>query len=139
MKVYLCARYSRFLEMQGYALELATLGIDVTSRWILGDHDIRAHGQSEAPHYMPLWAQEDYDDLRAADVCLSFTEGPGEMPGRSRGGRHVELGIALALNMRCVVVNARENVFHWLPQIEFYATWEDACTALQTTLKAVRP
>jgi len=78
MRIYLAARYSRFPEMAQYAKELTALGHTVTSRWILGDHDIRAHGQSDADHYMRLWAQEDWEDLCAADVVISFTEAPVE-------------------------------------------------------------
>lgn len=130
MNIYLAARYSRHKEMQQVAAALTSQGHHVTSRWILGDHDIRAHGDSEADRYMPLWAQEDWVDLYAADTCISFTEAPGDIPGRGRGGRHVEQGIALAFQKRCIVVGFRENVFHWLPQIEYYATWHACLTAL---------
>ena len=126
MKVYLASRYSRFPEMQHYAAQLAALGHTVTSRWILGDHDIRAHGQSEAPHYLPLWAKEDWEDLLAAETVVSFTETPEQSPGRNRGGRHAEFGIALALGKRCCVVGPREHVFHWMPQVEQYDTWDGA-------------
>lgn len=42
----------------------------------------------------------------------------------SRGGRHVEFGMALALAKRCIVIGPRENVFHLLPQVEQYDSWE---------------
>jgi hypothetical protein len=130
LKIYLAARYSRFEEMQQYALALAAHGHTITSRWILGDHDIRAQGQSEADIYLPTWAHEDWDDLLDADACLSFTEAPSDAPGRSRGGRHVEHGIALALNKRCMVIGYRENIFHWLEPVEFYATFPECLAAL---------
>jgi hypothetical protein len=130
--IYLASRYSRHPEMQTYAKDLERVGYVVTSRWILGDHDIRAHGQSEADHYMPLWAAEDWQDLRAAEICLSFTEPPEQGQGRARGGRHVEMGIALALGKRCLIVGYRENIFHWLPQIEFYPTWPECLATLET-------
>ena len=130
LKIYLASRYSRFPEMQQYAKNLDALGHRVTSRWILGDHDLRAHGQSEAPHYMALWAQEDWEDLVAAETVISFTEGPREVLGRARGGRHVEFGMALALQKRCIIISFREHVFHWLPHVERYETWTDALIAL---------
>ena len=130
MHIYLAARYSRFSEMQQYAAQLTDLGYAVTSRWILGDHDIRAHWQSEAPYYMPLWADEDFADLVAADTVISFTEAPGETSGRARGGRHVEFGMALALRKRCLIVGPREHVFHWLPTVDSYTTWDAALAAL---------
>jgi hypothetical protein len=133
-RIYLAARYSRFPEMQGYAAALRARGYTITSRWILGDHDIRAHGESEAAYWMPRWAQEDYEDLCEADTVISFTEAPGDVLGRGRGGRHAEHGIALALQKRCIVVAYRENVFHWLPWVEYYATWEECLTALCTVV-----
>lgn len=131
MKVYLAARYSRFPEMQGYAAQLVKRGHEVTARWILGDHELRSEGQSDADAWAVRWAQEDWDDLVAADVVVNFTEGPGEVPGRARGGRHVELGAALALGKRVIVVAHRENVFHHLPQVEFAADWEAALTMVR--------
>lgn len=125
-KIYLAARYSRFPEMQQYAQDLTVRGHTVTSRWILGDHDICAHGLSSAPQYMPQFAQEDWEDLIVADTVISFTEAPDiAIPGRGRGGRHVELGVALAMQKRCIVIHHRENVFHWIPTVEFYATWDE--------------
>ena len=75
------------------------------------------------------FAQEDYDDLCSADCVISFTEEPRTM-SNSRGGRHVEHGMAIALGKRVIVVGHRENIFHCLPQVEFFPTWEDAQAAL---------
>jgi hypothetical protein len=62
----------------------------------------------------------------AAEVVVAFTEGPGDVEGRARGGRHVELGAALAAGKRVCVVGHRENVFCWLPIVEYFPTWS-AC------------
>ena len=40
MKYYLAARYSRRLELCGYRADLAGLGIEVTSRWLSGSHQL---------------------------------------------------------------------------------------------------
>ncbi len=69
---------------------------------------------------------EDWHDLEVADTVIAFTEGLGEGPGRRRGGRMVEWGMALALGKRCIAVGTRENVFFWLENVEFYETWQ-AC------------
>lgn len=129
MQVYLGARYSRHPEMQHYARDLATHGHRCVARWLLGGHDFRAtemgYVSSDAEDLQAVWAQEDWTDLMAADVAVFFTEAPGEVQGRGRGGRHVELGAAIATGKRVCVVGYRENVFCWLPQVEFYATWPD--------------
>ena len=123
MDIYLAARFSRYPEMQEYAHCLTSRGHTVTSRWIRGDHEVRAHGQAEHPPWHAVWAHEDMEDLMRAHMVVSFTEAPGDVPGRSRGGRHIEMGMALATQKRCVIVGYRENVFHWLEQVEFFATW----------------
>jgi hypothetical protein len=134
MDIYLAARFARFPEMQGYALCLKAIGHTVTSRWIRGDHEVRAHGQAEHAPWHTVWAHEDIEDLMSAHMVVSFTEAPGHVPGRGRGGRHVEMGIALATQKRCVIVGYRENIFHWLEQVEFYATWDDFYMSLCVAL-----
>ena len=131
MKVYLASRYSRFQEMQAYRNQLEALfGHTVTSRWINGDHQIDDAGLSlqakEAER--TRFAEEDVADLLAADCVVSFTEAPRST--NSRGGRHVEFGIALGLGKHVFVVGHRENVFHCLPRVRFFEKWADARRAL---------
>lgn len=128
--VYLAARYSRHPEMQKYAALLRQAGHDVTSRWILGDHELRSEGHSDADEWAVRWATEDLADLVAADAIVSFTEGPGEVAGRARGGRHVEHGFALAVDKINFVVGYRENVFHHLPQVNFIPLGPDPIAEL---------
>lgn len=135
MKIYLAARYSRHPEMRSHAADLTRLGHEVTSRWILGDHELLSRGQSDADPWAIRWATEDWEDLQAAALVISFTEAPGPIPGRGRGGRHVEFGAALALGKQCVVVGARENVFHHLPHVTFHATWSACLAWLETATK----
>jgi hypothetical protein len=122
MKVYLAARYSRIAEMRTYRAQLERVGHVVTSRWVDGKHE----AENREAHSVQLagFAQEDCDDVKAADCVISFTEAP--RGGHSRGGRHVEHGMALAWNKRVVVIGHRENVFHSMPQVEFFETWRDA-------------
>lgn len=119
--VYLCARYSRHEELNGYAEELRRENFHVCCEWITGAH----HDTDSA-----TCAEIDYDEVERADIVISFTERPGEISGRGRGGRHVEYGIALALHKRCIVVGYRENVFHHMPQVEFYPLWRECLESL---------
>jgi hypothetical protein len=130
MLIYLASRYSRYPEMQRYATELAANGHIITSRWIEGDHQIDNEGlsaQADATDRI-RFAEEDRRDLCGADCVISFTEAPRS--SNSRGGRHVEHGMALALDKRVIVVGHRENVFHCLPEVEFYETWDEVRAAL---------
>lgn len=134
MKIYFASRYSRHLQLQGFRSDVETLGHTITSRWINGDHQIDDAGLSDQAkeHERIRFAQEDHDDLCDADWVISFTEPPRS--SNSRGGRHVEFGIALALCKRVIVVGYRENVFHCLPKVEFFATWKDTLAALEDPL-----
>jgi len=139
-RVYLAARYSRRAELCGYRTDLAACGITVTSRWLNGSHQLDNSGipitddgerrfeagDPAVDHLRAHFAAEDFIDVLAADTVLAFTEPP--RASASRGGRHVELGIALATGKHVVVIGPRENVFCWLPQVEHHDTWHDYAT-----------
>ena len=141
MKIYLAARYSRRLELCGYRDRLRALGHEVNARWLDGAHQISDNGTpigesgeslvegdsgSESPHAVALrqkFAEEDYRDVLDCDLLVAFTE-PPRSP-HSRGGRHVELGMALGAGILVSVVGYRENIFCWLPEVSFAETWEE--------------
>lgn len=129
-KIYLAARYSRRDELAGYAEQLREMGYEVTSRWLNGNHQISDEGLSEedSREERERFATEDFEDLASAGCVISFTEPPRS--GNSRGGRHVEFGMAVALGHRLMVVGHRENVFHCLPRVEFYPVWASCLAAL---------
>lgn len=144
MIIYLAARYTRRLELCGYREQLTGLGHKVTSRWLNGSHQIDSEGRPlgdtgellfeagapEIDHFRWKFAQDDLEDILASETLIAFTEEPRS--GHSRGGRHVELGIALGTGKRIIVAGPRENVFCWLPQIEHYDTWPDLLYATCT-------
>lgn len=129
-RIYLAARYSRWHELTDYAQQLRAYGYVITSRWLEGRSSLSSEGLSEeAPlEQRASFALQDWEDLMSADVCVSFTESPRS--SNTRGGRHVEMGAALAAQKRVIVVGHRENVFHCLPQVEFYRTWQECFQAL---------
>lgn len=132
MKIYLAARYSRREELNGYADWLRSRGHEITSRWLLGNHQIDDAGLSAeaAAEERARFACEDWEDLMAADCCISFTEAPRS--SNSRGGRHVEFGAALADRKACIVVGPRENVFHCLPLVAVHPDWKAFTSTLET-------
>lgn len=74
------------------------------------------------------WAVEDIEDIDAADALIAFTEAPGDTPGRSRGGRHVEFGYAIGKGKPVCIVGIRENVFCHLPQVMHFDTFNQFIT-----------
>lgn len=146
MKIYLAARYGRREELASYRTELESMGHVVQARWLNGEHQVSDSGtpigdngeklvegdsgsnSAEACALRSRFAQDDLEDVNSAELVISFTEPPRAKA--SRGGRHVEFGIALANKSRVIIVGHRENIFHWLPVVEFYATWKEALSVL---------
>ena len=124
-RIYLAARYSRNAEMRGVRDVLEALGHKVTSRWIedlggkYGKGSFTPDQLNGDPAYCADIARRDLEDVADADTMISFTEAGGG----GKGGRHVELGLALGLGLRLVLVGPREHVFHTLPDIEWYPDW----------------
>lgn len=130
MNAYLAARYSRREELCVYREHLKLAGIKVTARWLDGDHQVDDAGLSaEAGRAeRERFALEDYQDLQAADIFIAFTEPPRSNP--SRGGRHVELGMAIALRKKLHIVGPRENVFCCLPRVHVWEDWPSCLAAI---------
>jgi hypothetical protein len=128
--VYFAARYSRRDELNRYRAELEALGIDVTSRWLATEPRVRSEYTAEDWRDLGLVDQE---DVLAADILVCLTEADG---AGGNGGRHVELGMALALGRRVIVVGRREHIFHHLPEVELVETWPEALRLLAQGLDA---
>ena len=120
--VYLAARIRRRDELEEYRCQLEAAGLEVTSTWLTmpppeeWSDEVWAH-----------LAELDRADVLRADVLVLFTE-PGELDGGS--GRHVEFGMALALNKRVVVVGRYENLFQRLPEVTVVPDWPAALALL---------
>lgn len=120
MRAYLAARYLRRRELVEYARQLVAYGIEVQARWLLGLHE----GQDliATPEEQAGFAADDLVDIHGCDVLIAFTEPRTEE--YSRGGRHVEFGVALGLGKLVHVVGPRENVFYCLPNVYQWPDWE---------------
>lgn len=127
MKIYLAARYNRRAEIDGYRREIEKLGHTVTSRWLNGSHDAGSLTEPTDPELLARFAREDLQDVNAADLVISFTE-QGDTP---RGGRHVEFGVAYSIGNKVWVVPYRENIFHYLPAVRRFDTFEQVLEALK--------
>ena len=120
-RYYLAARYSRIDELNKYKQDLEARGNKVTSRWLKGEH--RAEDADLDPVFSADIALKDLLDVYEAGTIINFTEPPRQQ-NTTRGGRHVEFGVGLALRRHLVIIGPRENVFHYLPDVKQYDTWE---------------
>lgn len=108
MKIYVACHCQD--TARNVAVVLSTAGHEITSRWLHAD--FKPTDQHREPD-RPVIAQEDFDDVAAADA-LVLVAGPDRYPG----GKFVETGIALGMGKHVVVIGRRENMLIWLPAIQ---------------------
>lgn len=123
MKVYLAGRYARRNEFRLLRIPLHQAGIEVTSRWLDEQHALSGHTKDLDVTERTLTALKDVEDIKGSDAMLFFAEDPNAQP--PRGGRHVEFGMALALNKPIYVIGAEENIFHFYPDVKHFATFQE--------------
>lgn len=120
-KIYLSARFDRQEELREYADVLNKKGIEITSRWLW----MPAAFAASTLEFKDICASMDLKDVRRSDIVISFT---GDPKKTSMGGRHIEFGIGLALERRMIVIGERENVFHFIHDVEVYPDFETFLT-----------
>ena len=133
MRVYLASRYPRRKELVGYAYQIEEAGHTVTSRWLRGESESEEGSvdwTKETPMIARPFAEADIEDIRSSDIMVTFTEEP---KSATRGGRHVEFGLALAWGIPVIAVGPRETIFHTLSQVRHFSEWGDS------VIKAIVP
>jgi Domain of unknown function (DUF6378) len=130
VKIYLAAQFARHADMRDYRDVLTELGCEVTSRWIdlhtVNDPVTGSEAFNSRPQEFSKFAEEDLEDVAAADLVVSFTEG-----GLARGGRHVEFGYAVALGKELVLIGPREHLFHTLAKIRHFRSFAEFLLAFK--------
>lgn len=117
MRIYLAASFHRHPELREYAETLAEHGHQSTASWIHVNKD-----DAVETFYKERWehAEADLDDICGSEVLICFSETDG---GRARGGKHFEVGYALAIGLMVIIVGTKEIIFHELPTmivVEFF-------------------
>jgi hypothetical protein len=134
MNVYLAAPYSMKYTIAERAKDLADAGINCTSTWVTEPHDPKIQMSELSPEYHKKYAIQDVRDVQRSDIFVFHTD-----PSKTivRGGRHVEYGIFVGLRLArgsedpiFVVGEDHENIFHYLPNVRHFATWEETLMAL---------
>jgi nucleoside 2-deoxyribosyltransferase len=105
VKVYITAPYPLIATARLLADALRREAIVVTSRWLDGEE-----GETSAES-----AAKDLADVAAADVLVAIN--PPAWANRGTGGRHVELGYAIALFKPILLLGPRTNIFHDLKTV----------------------
>jgi hypothetical protein len=130
--VYFAARYARLPELNRCRAELEALGFEVTSRWLTVA--AREPGADYNEEEWRTLAIIDQEDVLAADTVVCFAE---EQGAGGNGGRHIEVGMALALGKQVILVGRREHIFHRLPEVTVVDSWPEALRLLAQRLDAL--
>ncbi len=134
-RVYLAARFKRIEEMRRHAEQLMPIGYEITSRW-LDEVDGKPFAQTSSKVVELMTDDEamdcainDLEGVEQCDLLLAFTDRRGSR--HTGGGRHTELGAALALRKEVFLIGEAEQVFHCHPTVRRFPTWEEAYVALE--------
>ena len=151
--VYIAAPYAARALVKAYADELATIGIECASTWVTETTEINdqstgaAAGLTDEQVYQHVTT--DLYDVGRADVLVHLTAkfvyaatssdySSYQAPALNSGGRHVELGYALALNKFIINVGDPENVFH-RGRATNVLNWHQAVLTLVQIEKRIEP
>jgi len=128
MKIYIAARFSRRDYVRILHAQLTKLNYICTSNWCFNspkDQSTSSLKRNEA--------LRDISDIRNSHLIVLLTDTSDV--GYITGGKHVELGLALALNKLTCVVGERENVFHYLDAVNHFDTWDGFLDFIQNLPK----
>lgn len=118
VKVYIAAPYPIRDVAVKMMRRLELQSIEVTSRWLKEDDTLSDEH-----------ARNDLEDVERADVLLAMN--PADWSESGTGGRHVELGYALALGKPILLVGDRSNIFHHLSCVKAVDDTEDIAKHVQ--------
>lgn len=122
MKFYLAACFSRKDEIADKAKQLMHMRIGVTSTWPWEDATPQATLAGLDDQYLIVNGEKDIAEIDAADGVILFTQEPTQP--FVRGARMHEFGYAHGKGKRLIVCGPKENIFHYLPEVEVVPTWE---------------
>lgn len=135
MKIYLASAYAERDRLNEYRAALESEGFTVTSRWLNGSHEITSTTEDFADGLNARFALEDWEDVAEADILIHFNPMGN---GKGRGGRHVELGAAVAMGKLVFHVGPAENVFHFLPGVNLAPDFSTLLTLMLRPYRAGR-
>jgi hypothetical protein len=117
-KIYIAAKFGARERLRAVRDAIHAQGHgQVISSWLDAENEVDTHTAQARE------GQRDYLEVVRADLVIVDTSEPTR-----RGGREVELGIALGRGIDSWVVGRRVNVFHYL--VRCHADWPEALAAL---------
>lgn len=127
--IYLAAQFHLKDDVGIRKEELVKLGYQVISTWTEeAANGVCSLKDFEHNYHLEV-SERDIREIDQCDILVLFTVDPDEYT--RRGGRHFESGYAYGINKRLVIIGPRENIFHYLPGVDVYDTWEQFVGTLE--------
>lgn len=131
LKIYLAAPFEDRDEMLELKARLEKAGCVVTSTWLTpadGNDNNMASMQNKFGECRCRAIKDIEDILESNVLVLRKPKAKHRVP--TTGGHHVEVGICIGTGKPVVLYGDRENVFHYLPQVQVAETFLDLCKVL---------
>ena len=123
MKIYIASYFDTRKRLYPIKHQLEKLGFEVISSWLHESKDVAYSSATEG--YLLSCAIRDMADIRESSLFILDT-----LDVTPRGGREVELGLAIAGGKYIILVGPLRNVFHRLAHQRF-ETWKDCLEFLK--------
>lgn len=121
-KVYIAASYTNIVAAKRLGIKLAEEGFDILSYW-----HIDGNSPIDSDYHSGSRAIRDYHSVERCDLFIELIGDNG-----SKGGRHCELGLALAWGKKIMLVGEPDDcIFTWLPWLPRFDTAEDLLKRLK--------
>ena len=122
MRIYIAASYPRKDEAIRLSTALSNKKNNIVSSWLFANEEGYSINENKEDKIkrMRKCAIRDLKEIKYCDMLVCFT---GD--NLTHGGRHTELGAALALGKRVVIIGKEESVFHYHPYVIAYKTIEE--------------
>ena len=116
MKIYLAGRFEDQFPLREVSYMLIMQKHEIASTWLWSDDSYETEKEKASI------ALKDYRDIIACDILVLYSHLGEPLP--TRQAHSTELGLALAMGKRVIIVGVKtDNVFHYLPSIEYCPTW----------------
>jgi hypothetical protein len=141
MKLYIASWFGNKTKLKKKVKLLNRNGIEVTSRWLDENVAQTAGIKDVTMNHLVTTSIIDIEDIDAADAVVLVTPKKKDLKGVrkaawARGGRHFETGYQYALikhlypDKRLIILGDKENVFHYLPEVEHVKSWKGLVESL---------
>jgi Nucleoside 2-deoxyribosyltransferase len=125
MKIYIASFFDTRARLVPVCEALEQKGHQIVAHWIRHESSTATYA-TVTDGYRLACALKDMEDIRNAGLFIIDT-----LDETPRGGREVELGLALAAGLPCWRVGPARNVFHQLTSHNFYS-WESCLHFVST-------